>query len=189
MEKITLGPQLFVCAFATTLVGVDIDGKPSFMAVSNIGIANHEPPMISIAIRYHRYTYKGIKANMTFSVNIPSVDLIKETDYCGLVSGSKANKVEVCKFEVFYGKLKHVPLIAQCPANLECKVTHILGLESHALIIGKVEETHIDKRCLTDGKPDITKINGFSYSKDPFSQYLAFGQVIGKALSIGHELK
>jgi len=189
MEKITVGPQVLVCAVPTTLVGVNVNGKPSFMAVSWTGVANGEPPMISIAIRHHRYTYKGIRESMVFSVNIPSADLMKETDYCGLVSGFKVDKVAACKFKVFYGKLEHVPLIEQCPINLECKVAHILGLESHALIIGEVEETHVAKSCLTDGKPDVTKINGFSYSKDPTPQYLAFGEVIGKALSIGNELK
>ena len=63
-----------------------------------------EPPTISVAIRHGRYTLKGIRQNMTFSVNVPSVDLVKETDYCGLVSGSKVNKVEACQFNVFYGK-------------------------------------------------------------------------------------
>ncbi|MFC1921177.1 hypothetical protein ACFLYQ_05585, partial [Chloroflexota bacterium] len=58
---------------------------------------------------------KGIKQNMTFSVNVPSADLVKETDYCGIESGSKADKVAVCKFDVFYGKLETAPMVEQCP--------------------------------------------------------------------------
>ena len=125
---------------------------------------------------------------MTFSVNIPSVDLVKETDFCGLESGSKVNKVEVCRFSVFYGKLKDVPLIEQCPVNLECEVVHTLALGSHELIIGRIEETHITEACLTDGKPDVAKIRPFIYATG-FMQYHAFGEVIAKAFSIGRKLK
>ena len=136
MGKILMGPQTLIYPMPALLVGANIDGKPNFMTVAWSGIANGEPPMISIAIRHHRYTHKGIKENLTFSVNVPSTDLIKETDYCGLVSGSKVNKAEVCQFGVYYGKLNNAPLIEQCPINLECRVVHILDLGSHSLFVG-----------------------------------------------------
>jgi len=34
------------------------------------------------------YTNSGLRENGTFSVNIPSVELVKQTDYRGLVSQS-----------------------------------------------------------------------------------------------------
>jgi flavin reductase (DIM6/NTAB) family NADH-FMN oxidoreductase RutF len=171
------------------LIGANVDGKPNFMTVAWGGVANGEPPMISIAIRHQRYTQKGIRQNLTFSVNIPSTDLVRETDYCGSVSGSKVDKAEVCQFKVFYGKLGSAPLIEQCPVNLECKVVHILDLGSHSLIVGRVEETHISDNCLTDGKPDVNKIRPLIYARDPARQYLDFGKVVAKAYSIGQELK
>jgi flavin reductase (DIM6/NTAB) family NADH-FMN oxidoreductase RutF len=114
---------------------------------------------------------------------------VREVDYCGLISGTKANKTEVCQFKVFYGKLNSAPLIEQCPINLECKVVHILDLGSHSLVVGRIEETHISDSCLTDGKPDVNKIMPIIYVANPVKQYLAFGQVIGKAYSIGKELE
>jgi len=173
----------------TLLIGANVDGKPNFMAVAACGIANGEPPMISIAIRHQQYIQKGIRQNLTFSVNIPSIDLVKENDYCGSVSGSKVNKAEVCQFKVFYGKLGSAPLIEQCPVNLECKVVHILDLGSHSLIVGRVEETHVSDNCLTDGKPDVNKIKPLIYARDPARQYLDFGKVTAKAYSVAQELK
>ena len=158
------------------------------MAVAWCGIANGEPPMISVAIRPHRYTHKGIRQNLTFSVNVPSVDSIRETDYCGLVSGSKSDKVDVCQFSVFYGKLSNATLIEQCPINLECKALHILELGSHSLIVGRVEETYVSESCLTDGKLDVDKIKPLIYTAEPARQYQAFGEVVGKVFSIGQEL-
>ena len=189
MGKIMMGPTTLVYPMPVFLVGANVDGKPNLMAVAWGGIANGQPPMISIAIQHHRYTYRGIRQNLTFSVNVPSVDLIRETDYCGITSGAEINKVEVCQFKVFYGKLDNAPLIEQCPINLECKVVHILDLGSHALIVGRIEETHVSESCLTDGEPDVNKIKPFIFTAQPASRYWAFGEVVGKAFSIGRELK
>jgi len=189
MDKFRLGPQTLVYPMPAFLVGANIDDKPNFMAVAWGGIANGEPPMVSVAIRRQRYTLKGIKQNWTFSVNIPSVDMVNETDYCGMVSGSKVNKVEACNFTVFYGQLGNAPLIEQCPINLECKVVQILELGSHSLVVGQIEETHISEDCLTDGKPDVNKVKPFIYTAQPARHYQAFGEVIAKAFSIGREIE
>jgi flavin reductase (DIM6/NTAB) family NADH-FMN oxidoreductase RutF len=169
------------------LVGTNIDGKPNFMTVAWSGIVNSEPPMISVAIRPRRHTYKGITQNLTFSVNIPSVDLLRETDYCGSVSGRKHNKVETCQFKVFYGKLKSAPLIEQCPLNLECTAVHILNLGTHSLVLGKIEETHVSDNCLSDGKPDVNKIKPMIYVSDP-GLYLSFGEMVGEVYKSAGEL-
>ena len=189
MGKTMLGPQTLIYPMPAFLVGANVDGKPNFMAVAWGGIANGEPPMISVAIRHKRYTLKGIKQNMTFSVNIPSTDLVKETDYCGIISGAIVNKAEDCQFKVFYGKLDSAPLIEQCPVNLECKVMHVLDLGSHSLVIGQIEETHVSDSCLTDEKPDVNKIKPFIFTTAPATQYQALGEVVAKAFSIGKELK
>lgn len=189
MSKTLMGPQTLIYPMPALLVGANINDKPNFMAVAWGGIANSEPPMISVAIRHQRYTLRGIRQNMTFSVNVPSTDMVRETDYCGITSGSKVDKVEVCKFKVFYGKLSNAPLIEQCPINLECKVVHILDLGSHSLVIGRIEEIHVSESCLTDGKPDVDKIKPFAYTTSQPAQYHVLGNAIAKAFSIGKELK
>lgn len=189
MGKILMGPQTLIYPMPALLVGANVDDKPNFMTVAWGGIANGEPPMISVAIRHQRYTLKGIKQNMTFSVNVPSTDMVSETDYCGIISGAKFNKAQVCRFKVFYGRLDKAPLIEQCPVNLECKVVHILDLGSHSLVIGQIEETHVSDNCLTDDKPDVSKIKPFIYTTSPANQYQTLGKVIAKAFNIGKELK
>lgn len=189
MDKILMGPQTLICPMPVLLVGSNVDDKPNFMAVAWGGIANSEPPMISVAIRHTRHTLKGIRQNGTFSVNIPSADMVREADYCGITSGAKVDKVEACQFEVFYGKLDSAPLIEQCPVNLECKVIHVLDLGSHALIVGRIEETHVSQNCLTDGKPDVNKIKPITYIDSPIARYQALGEILAKAFSVGRELK
>ena len=189
MGKTTLGPQPLLFPNPAVLVGTNVDGKPNFATFAWAGIACGEPPVISVGIRHSRYTLKGIRQNMTYSVNIPSIDMVKETDYCGIVSGSKTNKAKDCGFNIFYGNLDTAPLIEECPVNLECEVLHILNLGSHALVIGKIIETHASDDCLTDGQPDILKIRPIIYSRGTSAAYNAVGENIGEPFEIGKELK
>jgi len=189
MGKVTIDPQPLMYPMPVVLVGTIVKDKPNFMPVAWCSIVNGQPPMISVAIGYKQYTYQGIKENSTFSVNIPSVDMVRETDYCGIVHGSEVDKAKICRFRVFYGETDSAPFIEQCPLNIGCKVVHILDLGSNWHIIGRIHETHITESCLTDGKPDPVKIKPFTYARTPVQQYQALGEVIAKAFSIGKELK
>ena len=188
MAKVTIRPDRYMYPRPTLLVGVNVDGKANFLAVGGGGVVNAEPPMIGVPIRHQRYTLKGIRQNLTFSINTPSIDLVRETDYCGITSGAKVDKVKVCQFKVFYGDLKTAPMIEQCPLNLECKVVQMLNLGSHSFVIGQVEGTYITESCLTDGKPDVNQIKPIIFNLES-AEYIAFGEVIAKAFSIGQELK
>jgi flavin reductase (DIM6/NTAB) family NADH-FMN oxidoreductase RutF len=188
MQKIPIGPQTLIYPKPALLIGANVDGRPNFMTLAWGGIANGEPPMIAVALRYRHHTLKGIRQNSSFSVNIPSRDMAKETDYCGITSGSSVDKVKVCGFAVYYGRLATAPLIEQCPVNLECRVDRILDLGSHSLVIGQIMETYVSESCLTDGKPDVDKISPLIYSGSPAREYLELGRVVAKAYSIGHEM-
>ncbi|MFH1032022.1 MAG: flavin reductase family protein [Chloroflexota bacterium] len=187
MAKVTMRPDRLMQPRPTLLIGTIIDGKVNFLTAGGGGVANAEPPMISIPIHHSRYTMKGIAQNLAFSVNIPSVDLVAETDYCGIVSGSKVDKVAACKFKIFYGSLKTAPLIEQCPVNLECKLEHMLDLGSHFLVIGQIVGTYVSEDCISDGKPDVYKIKPIIYNRES-GEYIAFGKVVAKASSIGKKL-
>lgn len=188
MNKTTLGPQTLIYPLPVLIIGTTVDGKPNFMTASWGGVANSDPPMLSVGIRHPRHTMAGIRQHMALSVNIPSASQVREADFCGINTGSKENKAEVCRFDVYYGKQDGSPLITQCPINMECKVTHILDLGSHALVVVRVLETHVSNDCVTNGKPDVNKINPFVYCPDT-RDYRTLGQSIGAAFSIGKELK
>ncbi len=171
MEKIPLGPMPYMSVMPTVLVGANVKGKPNYMTAAWATVACMAPPMVCVAVNKGRYTAKGIEENRTFSLNIPSVNQVIETDHCGLVSGAHEDKSLV--FRSFFGNLKNAPLAEECPVNIECTVFQSVDCGSHELYIGKVVEIHADPSCLTDGKPDIEKINPMIYA-----QYTYFG--VGK---------
>jgi flavin reductase (DIM6/NTAB) family NADH-FMN oxidoreductase RutF len=189
MSKKEFGPEPWVFPNPTVLVGTVVNGKPNIAPYAWCGIAGGDPPTLSVGVRHERYTLQGIYQNNAFSANIPSVDIITETDYCGIVSGSNTDKVTECGFNVFYGKLETAPLIEECPINLECEVLHMLNVGIHMLVVGKIVNAHVTEDCLTDGQPDIMKIKPFVYSRGPLARYNAVGEVLGKAFYIGKSLK
>ena len=189
MGKTKLGPRTLVLPQPALLIGADIDKKPNFLTVAWGGVACGEPPMVSVAIRHSRYTLKGIKHNQAFSLNVTPKDYVIETDYCGIVSGSKIDKVEDCAFSVFYGDLKGAPMIEQYPVNLECKVVKIIDLGSHDLVIGEVTEAHISNDCLTDGRPDVAKIQPVAYIEGQPGNYYCLGENLGNAFRIGEIIR
>jgi flavin reductase (DIM6/NTAB) family NADH-FMN oxidoreductase RutF len=188
MKKTAQGPMTLLYPKPVLLIGANIEGKPNFMTVAWAGIVNQKPPMLSVAIRRERYTYLGLEENQTFSVNIPSEDQVTETDYCGLVSGKKNDKVDVCGFTVFYGKLKTAPLIEQCPVNLECSLVKVLDLQTHALCIGQIEEVHVSDICLTDGKPDVEKVRPLIYTSGRELAYYGLGPRLAHGFQVGKKL-
>ena len=180
MEKITLGPMPYMSVMPTVLVGSTVKGRPNYMTAAWATVACMVPPMVCVAVNKVRFTAQGITENKTFSLNIPSVNQIVETDHCGLVSGAQEDKSAV--FQSYYGKLKTAPLAKECPVNIECRLFTSVDCGSHMLHIGEVVEIHADKACLTDGKLDITRINPVVYAQ---AAYFSVGKEAGKAFSSG----
>lgn len=186
MDKMTLGPRPLMFPMPTVLVGALVDGKPNYMTVAWCGIASMVPPCVAVAINHSRHTLKGIEASKTFSVNIPSAERVVETDYCGIVSGSKADKSEV--FKTFYGKLKTAPLIEECPVSLECEVFKTVDCGSHELIIGKIVEVYADKECMNGSTPDIKKVDPIIYASGS-SGYYHIGEFLADGFTVGKKYK
>ena len=182
MEKVKLGPQTLLYPMPAVLVGAQVKGKANFMTAAWCGIAASTPPAISVAIRPARFTFEGISANNTFSINVASAGMAEKVDYCGIYSGHKDDKSQI--FEVAYGKLNTAPLIQECPVNLECNVIHSIDLGSHVLFIGEIMETYIDADCMTAEKVDPAKIDPLIYTTAA-RQYQRLGDVVGRAWDIG----
>lgn len=185
-EKVNIGTNAFLYPMPVVLVGTTVEGRANFMAVGWVSRVNGKPPMMAVVLNQRHYTPIGIRECQTFSVNIPSVDLMTQTDYCGLVSGRETDKSGI--FEIFYGELETAPMIKQCPVCIECKLVEVVSLPSHYLFLGKVVATYADEGCLTGGKPDIQKINPFVLTM-PDNNYWTIGEHVGKAWSVGKELK
>ncbi len=184
MKKMKISSRTYLYPMPTLLLGADVNGKANFMVVAYSGIVNHYPPMIEVASGKGHYTNIGIKENKTFSINHPSDDMLKVTDYCGLVSGKRVDKSKI--FKAFYGELKTAPMIEECPLNLECKLKDTLSYGGNEIFIGEIVEAYSDDRYLTNNLPDISKIKPIIFSMHD-NNYWKLGEHLGKAWSIGKD--
>jgi flavin reductase (DIM6/NTAB) family NADH-FMN oxidoreductase RutF len=185
MEKTKFGPKTLLYPMPTTIIGANVKGKPNFLTIAWCGIIGINPAMISIALGKNHYTNPGIKENGTFSVNIPSEELVQITDYCGIASGKNKDKSGL--FDVFYGELATAPMIKECPINLECRVVKIIDdINSDEIFLGEIVETYCSPDYLTDDLPDMKKVKPILYSTQD-KNYWKVGDHLGKAYSIGKD--
>ena len=171
----------------TTIVGAMVNEKPNFLTIAHIGIVNHAKPfLISLSLGKAHYTNAGIKENKALSVNIPSENLVVETDYVGIVSGKKTDKSDV--FDIFYGELENAPMIKACPLNMECKLYDTYDTPTHDLFIGEIVQTYADEAVLSDGKVDITKVKPLLFDMNSI-KYWSLGEVVANCWNVGKQLK
>ncbi|GAB6149726.1 flavin reductase family protein [Clostridium novyi] len=139
--------------------------KVNVFTVGWIGVACTHPPMISVAIRPERLSYKYIKENGEFVVNLPSRDLVKAVDFCGVKSGTTVDKIKEMNFTLEDSDNISVPYIDECPITLECKVKNIIPLGSHDLFLAEILSVHVEKDLIDEkGKIHYEKANLICYS-------------------------
>jgi flavin reductase (DIM6/NTAB) family NADH-FMN oxidoreductase RutF len=184
MMKTEVGAKNCLYPMPTTLVGALVNEKPNYITIAHVGIM--DPGSVSLGMNKVHHTNAGIKENETFSINIPSTEMVKKTDYCGLVSGRDKDKAAL--FKTFYGKLKTAPMIEECPINMECRLIKTVDFPSHDIFIGQIVATYCDEAILTDGIVDFRKVQPILFVMNDRS-YWMLGTKFAKAWNIGKELK
>jgi flavin reductase (DIM6/NTAB) family NADH-FMN oxidoreductase RutF len=186
MDKTEIDKGLFCLPWTQTILGTHLDGRVNFMALDWLTRVNFNPPMLGICVNKQHASHGAILITKEYSVNIPTVDMVEITDYTGLVSGKRVDKSKL--FEVFYGELKAAPMIIKCPITMECRVTEVVSLPTNSFFIGEIVSIFSEERFLTDGKPDVKKINPFLLTM-PDNRFWSIGDCVGKAWNAGSVLR
>lgn len=167
----------------TVLVGAMVNDKPNYITVAHVGIMT--PQSVSLGVHKSHYTNRGIIKNECFSVNLPSEEMVKVTDYCGLVSGKKIDKSSL--FNNFFGSMGKAPMIEECPLNMECKLIEYVDMRTHDIFIGEVMATYCNQEIMTDGKVDFSKVRPILFAMNDKS-YWKLGHRLGEAWGEGKVL-
>jgi flavin reductase (DIM6/NTAB) family NADH-FMN oxidoreductase RutF len=182
MEKIKIQNRPFG-PFPTVLVGAEVNGKPNYVTVGACGVVSMKP-VLSISLKISHYTTAGVKETGFFSINIPPVDLVQKTDYCGIVSGQTTDKSNL--FTPFYDELGKAPLISECSMNFLCKVIQVIPIFDFDFFLGEIVAAYVSDHCMTDGKPDPIKINPMIMMGN---NYYDLNQMVGTAFKEGAVIK
>jgi flavin reductase (DIM6/NTAB) family NADH-FMN oxidoreductase RutF len=143
-----------------------------------------------MGLRKTRRTLELIRETGDFTVNVPDTSLVAAVDYCGITSGRASDKFVDAGLTLAPSMLVTSPLIAECPYNLECKVTSEVEIGEYVLVLGEIVETHAEERILRAGT-DIIEMDAL----DPLSyiagarEYRAIGPKVADAYRVGKTLK
>lgn len=182
-----IGPVNALYPMPTTLVGTTVKGQPNILTVAHVGILNHGTPQyLSLGLGKVHYSNAGIKENQSFSICLPSEDLMVATDYCGIMTGKKTDKAAL--FDIFYGELETAPMISQCPVNMELKLHDVLDFKTHDIFIGELVQTYADDDVMTDGKIDIARLKPLLFDMNSV-KYWRLGTALGNCWNVGKSLK
>ncbi|MGL5703130.1 MAG: flavin reductase family protein [Cetobacterium sp.] len=165
---------------AVVITSKNKDGKENAFTVAWTGTICTNPPMLSISIRPERLSYEYIKESMEFTVNLPNTFQVRETDYCGVISGRDIDKIKHLGLTSKPGHHVSSPYIEDFPINIECKVKQIIPLGTHDLFLAEVVGSHINKNIIDEkGKIHFEWANLINYchgeyfpmSKKPIGQF------------------
>ena len=134
--------------------------------------------MVSISVRPERFSHHLIRESGQFAINLPTEQLVRAVDWCGVKSGRDHDKFAACGLHAAPGSvLTDCPILEESPVNLECKVTQVIPLGSHDLFLAQVVACDVDESLLDEnGKLCLEKARLIVYSH---GEYLALGKKLG----------
>ncbi len=140
---------------------------------------------ITLMLSKHKTT-ENFEKTGAFTVAFGTADTVLISDYFGVETGRKVNKIEKAGCHTHKSAHVNAPIIEEFPLTLECKVKN-WDTET-GYVIGEIVASQADERILTDGKVDLGKLKPIIF--DPsFNAYRVVGEVVGKAFSDGLKLK
>lgn len=169
MPKIKLPPSEALYPVPVVLVSSGDKDESNIITIAWCGVVCSKPPLLSISVRPSRHSHKIIGRIGNFVVNIPKEELLKKADFCGIVSGSAADKFKACAFTKVQSSIISSPAIGECPVNIECKVVRTLNLGAHDMFIGEIVAVHADQDVLNkDGGIDYKKAKPVVYNRGEY---------------------
>ncbi len=177
MAKVVRKPGTVLYPMPTVLVSCGTGERTNIITLAWAGTLSSKPPIVGIGVRSSRYSHGLIKEVGEFVVNLPRADQLKWADYCGMVSGRDEDKWTACGFTPIPAAEVQVPLIAECPVGIECRVSQLLPLGSHDLFLGEVVAVQMDEAVLDEqGRLDHDKTKPFAYLD---GEYRRVGELLG----------
>ena len=188
--KKRLGPLERLFPMPAVLVVGGTADEADMLAVAWINVVASTPPTIAMGLRKTRRTLELIRATGEFTVNVPDTSLVAAVDYCGITSGRKHDKFAATGLTMAPSTLVTTPIIAECPYNIECRVTQEVIVGEYVLVLGEILESHADERILRPGTDDVVEMAAL----DPLvyiagaREYHRLGGKVAHAYAVGREL-
>lgn len=188
--KKSFGPKTLIYPTPVWCVAsYDKDDRPNITTIAWGGICCSKPPCATVSLRKATYAYGNIMERRAYTINVPSEKFAKEADYFGIASGRNVDKFAVTGLTPVKSDLVNAPYVKEFPMVVECKLVNVFEIGLHTQFVGEIVDIKVDEDVLDEkGLPDINKVGPIIYTPE-LRNYYGAGTLIGKAFSIGRELK
>jgi flavin reductase (DIM6/NTAB) family NADH-FMN oxidoreductase RutF len=114
------------------------NGRANVMTMSWHMMVEFEPPLVACVVSSADYSFAGLRATKECVIAIPALELAPKVVEIGNCSGRDVDKFE--RFGLTSAPAERVapPLIVECFANLECKVTDSRLVNKYNLFVLEV---------------------------------------------------
>ncbi len=177
-EQFKPGTMIYPVPAALISCGKDEEEYNVFTA-SWTGTICTDPPMCYVSIRPSRHSYKIIKRNGEFVINLTNESLARATDWCGVRSGRDFNKFKEMNLTPAPTQVIHSVIVEEAPLSIECKVEQIVPLGSHDMFIARVVNVLADRRFM-DNETGAFKLSEAKLIAYNHGHYYKLGEMIGK---------
>jgi flavin reductase (DIM6/NTAB) family NADH-FMN oxidoreductase RutF len=118
--------------------------RPNIMTMGFHMMMQHAPPLIGCVIGPWDHSYKALRDTGECVIAVPTVDLARKVVDIGNCSGAQVDKFK--KFKLNAAPAQHVaaPLIAECLANIECRVADTVLVEKYNFFVLEALAIHVD---------------------------------------------
>ena len=178
MAKIAWKAGTMLAPVPPALISCGTLQKPNVMTAAWTGIICTEPTLVYVSIRPSRLSNELIRKTGEFVINVPTVELAKAVDLCGVKSGREVDKFKLAGLTAEKCSAVSAPQVAQAPISLECKVKEITSFGTHDMFLAEVVAVDADDKYL-DGQ-NALRLDKAGLLAYAHGFYYALGKKIGK---------
>lgn len=109
----------------------------------------HEPPLLAFSVGKGKDTYRNVRENGEFVVNIPGKEILKNLMVTAKRYPPEVNELVEAGLQELPGKKVKVSRIKECKLHFECRVEWIKKAVNHFLVLGRVVSASGEKKIFT----------------------------------------
>ena len=119
-------------------------GRANVMALSWHMMVEFEPPLVACVVSNRNHSFAALRSTKECVIAIPALGLASKVVEVGNCSGRNVDKFKKFGLTAAPAELVAAPLVAECFANLECKVADARFVNKYCMFILEVLKAWID---------------------------------------------
>jgi flavin reductase (DIM6/NTAB) family NADH-FMN oxidoreductase RutF len=121
-------------------------GRANVMAMSWHMMVEFEPPLVACIVSNADYSFAALRTTKECVIAVPALELAEKVVEVGNCSGRDVDKFDSIGLTPLPAERVAAPLVAECFANLECKVLETRLVNQYNLFVLQVLKAWIDPK-------------------------------------------